>query len=56
MKTERNNNKEFIFKDFNEGEIKFLPSSKYEEGSNKIDCTNKDNKYLKKFKINFLYI
>ncbi len=43
MKTERNNNKEFIFKDFNEGEIKFLPSSKYEEGSNKIDWTNKNN-------------
>ena len=43
MKKERKNNNEFIFKEFCEGEIKFLPSSKYEEGSNKIDWTNSDN-------------
>lgn len=40
---EKKYNKEFIFKNFDEGKINFLPSSKYEIGSNKIDWTDKDN-------------
>lgn len=43
IKGRKNNNDEFIYKDFIEGEIKFLPSSKYDIQTNKIDWTDKDN-------------
>ena len=43
MLKEKKNNKEFIFKQFFEGEIKFFPTSKYEVGSNKIDWNDKNN-------------
>ena len=43
MLNEKKKNKEFIFSQFLEGEIKFLPTSKYEVGSNKIDWNDKNN-------------
>ena len=43
MIKERKYNNSFIFKKFNEGKINFLPSSKYQIGTNKINWTDKEN-------------